>query len=166
MKSLGFAIIGLALVSSVPVTAVAADDAPSKEAVVGTWDGKVEVDLDLLKSDERFGKLSAEQAETLLRVLKDTLTKTTMSITFAADGKATGELNGPGIAAKDRPKKGTWTIDGGAIKVKAATKDDANKESQRDMVFTWVDAKTMTMGFPAKDGKEWPKGIAFKFTKK
>lgn len=166
MKSLGFAIVGLALIASAPATVLAADGAPSKEAVVGTWEGKVEIDLDLLKTDERFAKHSAEQLDFLLRVLKDTLSKTTMSITFAADGKAAGQLDGPGIAAKDRQKEGTWTLDGAAVKVSAATKDDADKQPPRDMIFTWVDAKTMTMGFPAKDGKEWPKGIAFKFTKK
>jgi hypothetical protein len=141
----------------------------SKESLQGTWAGKVEIDEAVLKTDEKFKEIPAEQAELVLGLLKNQFGKMTMTMTLNADGTASAEMDGPGIAAKDKKKEGTWEVvktDGATITIKITPKVQTEKDKPKDVVLTHVDEKTLTMGFPGKDGEELPKGIAFKFTKK
>jgi hypothetical protein len=141
----------------------------SKEMLHGAWTGKVSIDEVALKADEKFKEIPAEQADLVLGLLKEQFAKMSMSMTFNADGTASAEIEGPGIPAKDRKKEGTWEVvktDGDSITVKITSKDEADKEGPKDMVFKCLDEKTMTMGLPGKAGAEMPKGIEFKFTKK
>jgi hypothetical protein len=173
------------LVASLHSGIASAEVKATKEMLVGTWDGKVEIDEDALKADERIKKIPADRVDFVVQVIKDQLSKTSMQISFAEDGKAMRELSGPGIPPKERSRACTWTIDGATVTVKLApeeakggsdgekkngekkdgTKNDG-KKAARDMVFTVADERTMTVAVPAKDGNTWPNGVVFKFTKK
>ncbi len=162
----------LALVAAVAFLAPAqasAEVEASKEMLHGTWTGKVTIDEAALKADDKFKEIPAEQADLVLGLLKQQFSKMKMDMTFNADGTASAEIEGPGIPAKDRKKEGTWEVvktDGDSITVKITSKDEADKEGPKDMVFKCLDEKTMTMGLPGKAGAQMPKGIEFKFTKK
>jgi hypothetical protein len=170
MKQKSFAAFVLvAAVAISLVSPVVAEVKATKEALHGTWTGKVEIDEAALKADEKFKEIPAEQADLLLGLLKQQLTKMTMNMTFKGDGTASAEVDGPGIAAKDKKKEGMWEvvkIDGAKITVKIESKGEGEKDAPKEMVFTCVDDKTMTMGIPGKSGVEMPKGIVFKFTRK
>lgn len=151
----------------------------TKEMLVGTWTGTVEIDDAALKADDRIKKIPADRVDFVVQVIKDQLSKTSMQITFAEEGKATRELSGPGIPPKERSRACTWTIDGATVTVKIVPeeakadgdkkegeKDNGKKAIVRDMIFTVTDEKNMTVAVPANDGKDWPAGVLFKFTKK
>lgn len=164
-------IVGFVAASS----ARAAEPKASKELLVGSWTGKVEIDEAALKADKQFKELPAEQADLILGLIKQQFVKMKMSMTFNDDGSATAEIDAPNIPATEKKKAGTWEVvkaDGASISVKITPKVEEGKEASKkdkpqEMTFKFIDEKTMTAS-PGDDkaGGGFPDGVAFKFTKK
>jgi hypothetical protein len=189
VRSILVAAAWLALVASTSAEAPKA----TKELLQGNWSGVVEVNETELQADEKFKEVPAEQAQLVLKIVKDQFAQMKVNLTFNADGTTTGEFSAPDVPEKDKKQTGTWEVvktDGANITIKiTSAKDDededeeeegdeasedadeeedeeeeeAEKTETHEMTFTFTDEKTITA---AEMGDKLPKGVTFKFSKK
>lgn len=129
VRTLVFAAAWLVLAASVSAEAPKA----SKELLQGKWSGVVEVNDAELQADEKFKEVPAEQAQLVLKIVKDQFSQMKVNLTFGEDGTTTGEFLAPDVPEKDKKQTGTWEVvktDGANITIKiTSAKDDEEEEA-------------------------------------
>ncbi|RIK76347.1 MAG: hypothetical protein DCC68_19490 [Planctomycetota bacterium] len=128
VRTLVFAAAWLVLTASVSAEAPKA----SKELLQGKWSGVVEVNDAELQADEKFKEVPAEQAQLVLKIVKDQFSQMKVNLTFGEDGTTTGEFFAPDVPEKDKKQTGTWEVvktDGPNITIRITSAKD-NEEDE------------------------------------
>lgn len=131
VRTLVFAAAWLALAASVSAEAPKA----SKELLQGKWSGVVEVNDVELQADEQFKEVPAEQAQLVLKIVKDQFSQMKVNLTFGEDGTTTGEFLAPDVPEKDKKQSGTWEVvktDGANITIKITSAKDSEEEDAEE----------------------------------
>jgi hypothetical protein len=96
----------------------------------GSWSGVVEVDDAQFRSDEKFKEVPSEQAELVLKIVKDQFSQMKIKLTFGEDGQSTATFDAPDVPEKDKTQTGTWEVvksDGPNITVRiTSVKEDGD----------------------------------------